>query len=776
MSAAVPPPERIGDAPRSFGPYRLLARIAEGRRSVVFAGTLGEQARPLAVRILRPDADPAEFEARIRAGAGLKYGGTPPRHAGVDGRLAWSDELIVGENLATLLHGDPVPMPVATNIVLGILETLAESGHTQPHGDIVPRHVLIGFDGRIHLRDPAGSLLVADDNWTGYAAPEQLSQEAAVPPSDVFQAGVLLFELSTGVRLFPTAAEALARIDGDEIPRPRDVVGDGYPLDLQLCVRRMLRPIHTARFPNAVEAAAALRNIVHATGPSGPNVIAPWIRQVTRDRQEHWRHALTILRGPTSNPRSTALSGGSGGELEVAEPTQLSPRRPALDDDTQDNLAASLDVSPTERHTDLASAVTTALGDPPTRIAPWANLEPPDSSATTSLDEIEDVGFEAVAPIRTATPPSLRLRSDDPSEPMTAPGDLYASAPTPDLDDSGAWSTTDVELSFEPLGHQTAPPAWGNPDLEAAFEAASWESAVTTSPGSQPRASQPSTSIPNARPLAPPANRPPLVDTIDDSSATALLSRDTMRQLRGSFEVLPTDTDADTRPLPARGSLLSEPPPLVPARSKQANIETQVVRKRLVDNTAPVADGWEDAGVSTNVDLLPPPGLDTPGSTAEMFIPPANVDTRISISDIREPSLVVPIADEDLLPRRRVPWLFIAAGISSAIFITVITVAMGRFVLSSSPTQPAPVYPGQPQAPTQDPQPVAAPTRVQIKVLPVHATVKLDGTPILNESTVVLRQSPVTVEASAPGYVSEQRTIKPGQADPVLILLQKDRK
>ena len=93
-----------------------------------------------------------------------------------------------------------------------------------------------------------------------YRSPEHVRSEPLSPRSDVFGLGLLLFEMTTGRRAFISEGETLEDdIVRGRIPRPREIAGDGYPIELQLSSRKLLRPTPSGRFQDATAAREALR-------------------------------------------------------------------------------------------------------------------------------------------------------------------------------------------------------------------------------------------------------------------------------------------------------------------------------------------------------------------------------------------------------------------------------------------------------------------------------------------------------------------------------------
>lgn len=170
-----------------------------------------------------------------------------------------------------------LPRGVAVAIVHGVARALAHA-HTAAgergvplaivHRDVSPPNILVGDDGVVRLLDFgfAQSTLsrLPEELGTvpgrpGYVSPEQARGERVDARSDLFALGIVLFELTTGRRLYRgrTDYETLCLVRDREVPRPSEIRHD-YPPELDAIVLRALAKEPAARIENAGVLARAL--------------------------------------------------------------------------------------------------------------------------------------------------------------------------------------------------------------------------------------------------------------------------------------------------------------------------------------------------------------------------------------------------------------------------------------------------------------------------------------------------------------------------------------
>lgn len=259
------------------GRYRIEAPIATGGMSTVYRGLDTRLDRPVAVKVMdsRYASDSgflARFRLEARAVARLRHPGlVAVFDQGMDGKHPFLVmELVEGGTLRELLRerGPMPPHAVAAvfDPLLGGLAVAHRSGLV--HRDVKPENVLISDEGEVKLADFGLVRAIAEAGITStsvilgtaaYLSPEQVRTGSAGPRSDVYSAGLLMYELLTGSTPF-TGDTALAlayqRIDRD-VPPPSETI-DGVPEEFDELVLRATSRDPDARYADAAQMGAEL--------------------------------------------------------------------------------------------------------------------------------------------------------------------------------------------------------------------------------------------------------------------------------------------------------------------------------------------------------------------------------------------------------------------------------------------------------------------------------------------------------------------------------------
>jgi beta-lactam-binding protein with PASTA domain/tRNA A-37 threonylcarbamoyl transferase component Bud32 len=293
------------------GRYRLDSQIARGGMATVFVATDTRLDRQVAVKVMhRALAEDPEFVARFtreaKASARLSAAEVVAVHDyGTDpstGLAYLVMEHIRGINLRQLLLERGALTPArAVALMEPVLRALA-AAHAAGlvHRDIKPENVLLADDGRVKVADFGLARAVEASNLTqttgllmgtvAYLSPEQVETGLADARSDVYAAGVVLWELLTGTP--PYSAETPLAVAykhvHEDIPPPSSAMS-GIPPALDALVTRATRRVPGDRPANG----EAFLNELRTAAGGLPSVAEPSVTQ---------HQTVAIPRPPAGTP------------------------------------------------------------------------------------------------------------------------------------------------------------------------------------------------------------------------------------------------------------------------------------------------------------------------------------------------------------------------------------------------------------------------------------------------------------------------------------------
>lgn len=198
--------------------YRITGELGRGGMAVVFAGRDLKHDRPVAVKVMRPEAvggvSRQRFGIEIRLAAQLSHPHVLPLYDSgeVDGLLYYVSAEVLGRSLAEKLRDEaPLAIGEALAILHGVAAALDYAHHRLIlHRDVKPANILLQ-DGIPLLADfgigkALGAPERADLTQLGlavgtppYMSPEQLWGEQDLGPgSDIYGLGCVAYEMLTG--------------------------------------------------------------------------------------------------------------------------------------------------------------------------------------------------------------------------------------------------------------------------------------------------------------------------------------------------------------------------------------------------------------------------------------------------------------------------------------------------------------------------------------------------------------------------------------------------
>jgi serine/threonine-protein kinase len=496
-----------------LGRYECLLPIARGGMAAVWAararGARGFQ-KIVAIKTMLPSlSTEPDFEKMFLDEARIVAGIRHPNvveiiDLGEEAHLLYIVmEWIDGEPLSALMRTRPsgdrkLPFGIGVKVMMDVCaglhaahELKDETGQPAElvHRDVSPQNILVTYDGVVKLVDfgVAKSLAMSSTQTTAgqvkgkvpYMAPEQVLGKPLDRRVDVFSAGVVLYQLTTGTHPFrgDNDGATFHNLLYADIPAPTRIVA-GYPRPLEKVVLKALAREPEQRYASAADMGDELASVSRRIDGVSARKLSECMTTVLGDTGEKRREAIQqALKVVDHRGTSTASV-----LAEPADPVQNTPASGlAL-------LAEQLPETQVEQLTDsvIRSASVSSLRDgfaePPQRPL-WRIV-----AALVAVVSLLGIGFVAA---RTFTP----------SESTVAATSSVEVQPPLDVPEPASSST----LDHLAMPDASAESAASEPPVDAAVEA------TAKLPSSQP----PQGKRPDTQPKGPstrPSNLPPLSD------------------------------------------------------------------------------------------------------------------------------------------------------------------------------------------------------------------------------------------------------------------------
>src|SRR5215470_17175325 len=251
--------------------------------------------RLMVIKTVLPHLADAEYVARFRDEAKvvvkLSHGNlVPVFDAGqVGGEMFVAMDFIEGKDLRAVWNrcarkGVAFPVDIAVYIVKELCRGLSYAHSFRDlelvHRDVSPPNILISFTGEVKLTDfgLASSTLKMEKTAPGviygkvsYMAPEQARGEGLDGRTDLYAAGIILWELLTGRQLFPPGEsqpqDLMLRAKNPKVDPPSRRA-PRVPTRLDEVVLKALAPDREDRFQNGEEMRAALAGWLAVEAPA----------------------------------------------------------------------------------------------------------------------------------------------------------------------------------------------------------------------------------------------------------------------------------------------------------------------------------------------------------------------------------------------------------------------------------------------------------------------------------------------------------------------------
>ncbi len=355
------------------GRYQVLSRVAHGGMSTVYLAKDLRLDRNIALKILPPHlAADSDFIERLRreaqSAASLSHPhvvqihdhGVGPQHA----YLVF--EFIDGYTLRDVINQQGALSPrQALDLLDPVVEGLAAAHNAGlVHRDVKPENVLISHQGWVKIGDFGLSRAITTSTNTknilgtvAYIAPELARGQSGDARSDIYSAGIMLYELLTGVQPFRSTvpvAVIMSHVQ-DEVPAPSLAV-PGLPPVMDELVRCMsekdpdrrpangaalledLRHIRQNLSPEELDFGAApspgstdsvhhdATTVIHA--PQFPTSVLPASRRLYADDPREELADSTPHHAPALTKRQAATEAKARAKAAATPRTRIGPRQP----------------------------------------------------------------------------------------------------------------------------------------------------------------------------------------------------------------------------------------------------------------------------------------------------------------------------------------------------------------------------------------------------------------------------------------------------------------
>jgi eukaryotic-like serine/threonine-protein kinase len=311
------------------GRYRILRKLGSGGMANVYLAEDEDLGRRVAIKILSDryasdDNFNERFRREAKSAASLSHPNIVPIYdrGEADGLPYIAMEVIEGRTLKELvMTRGPLPIAQAVEYAKHILGALRFAHrHGIIHRDIKPHNVLLGAEDRVKVTDfgiarAGASQMTEVGSIMGtaqYLSPEQARGAPVAAPSDLYSAGVVLYEMLTGKTPFngDTPIE-IAMKHLNEAPRPPSELRSEIPAELDLIVLRALAKDPHDRYQSAEEFSEDLDRL-EAGIPVAPETTAA---------------ATALLAGGPLTAATQVLDRDAGTRVLPRSPT-APPRRP----------------------------------------------------------------------------------------------------------------------------------------------------------------------------------------------------------------------------------------------------------------------------------------------------------------------------------------------------------------------------------------------------------------------------------------------------------------
>jgi YVTN family beta-propeller protein len=412
----------MADVPQQVGPYRIVKVLGRGGMAVVYLAFQPVLAREVAVKELARVgvSDPAmaqRFIREARVAGSLNHPNVVTVYDFLeqDGVPYIAMEYLERGSLRPFIG--KLSLAQAAGVLEGLLAALSQAESMGiVHRDVKPENLLVTTEGGVKIADfgiakalqqvateemltPAGATV----GTPAYMAPEQAMASEIGPWTDLYQTGIVAFELLSGAVPFQAEGTPVA-VMMQHINDPVPSLPEGTDPALEAWVRRMVAKDPAERFRSAAAAWEEFEEIViRLSGPlwrRGARLADP---EPTREQSLPLSPAPFTWQQPTPRPDVPA-----GGDLGYRTYRPIAPPSPSVTPPPEPSPSAtppepSPSATPPEPSPSATPPEPSASVTPPPEPPPAAPASPPPPPADPPAPE-PTVGWRVSAPARETVP------------------------------------------------------------------------------------------------------------------------------------------------------------------------------------------------------------------------------------------------------------------------------------------------------------------------------------------------------------------------------------
>ncbi len=265
--------------------YRLATEIGRGPMATVYQAVDLEGSQQVVVKVFqsRFQTDPGfavRFREHLKVLVEIDHKNllTILDYGLVDGKYYIVMEEHHGLTLRTVIAEQGALSPSqAVHIskqICAAVNVLHEQGLV--HRDLKPENVLLLADGLVKVTDVGLTSLLSETGLSktdvmltgvGYMSPEQAHGKPVGPVSDIYNIGILLFEMLTGRLPFESSdAWKVVKMHAQETPPSAHDINPKVPIGLSRIVDQALQKESSGRFTSAAEMEMALAELPQSEG------------------------------------------------------------------------------------------------------------------------------------------------------------------------------------------------------------------------------------------------------------------------------------------------------------------------------------------------------------------------------------------------------------------------------------------------------------------------------------------------------------------------------